>query len=67
MGGQTRVGFCNKGLVLKRGSVLKWEQSSWRVSGQFGLGIWGIISAAIRKMGRFLTTSEDSFGVCQTE
>lgn len=32
-----------------------------------GLHIWGIISATIGKRRRFLTTSEDFFGVCQIE
>lgn len=32
-----------------------------------GLCIWGLISAVIRKRGQFLTTSEDSFGIYQTE
>lgn len=51
MGGQAWVGFCIRGLVLKQGSVLKWEQSLSRVSGLFGLLTWGIISATTKEKG----------------
>lgn len=67
MSGQTCVGLCNRGPVLKWGSVLKMGAVFMRIFGQFGLHIWGIISAAIGKRQRFLTTSEDFFGVCQIE
>ena len=61
MDGQAWVGFCTRGLVLKWSSLLKWEQSLEKVSGQFGLLTGGIIFAATRKRERFLPISDASF------
>lgn len=62
MGRQAWVRFSCRGLVLKWGSLLKWEQSVWRVFGHFRLLTWEMMSAVVGKRGRFFPTSEASAG-----